>query len=62
MQGDAADSKETAKLPSQRKSLRPSLTRSPTVNKGAAAAEKPGAAMVHILSSHPAYHLLPSSY
>ena len=48
-QGDMDSNGETSKALSQRKSLRPSLTRSPTVNKGAAAPEKPGAAMVSFL-------------
>lgn len=50
MQGDVAgDESEAARAQaalSQRKSLRPSLTRSPTVNKTTPATEKPGAAMV----------------
>ena len=45
-QADADGGSEASKPLSQRKSLRPSLTRSPTVNKGPAAPEKPGAAMV----------------
>jgi hypothetical protein len=50
LQGDAAgDDSEAARAQSalsQRKSLRPSLSRSPTLNKSSAATEKPGAAMV----------------
>ena len=52
LQGDmAGDDSEAARAQSalsQRKSLRPSLSRSPTLNKSSAATEKPGAAMVSI--------------
>lgn len=43
--GDESEAARAQAALSQRKSLRPSLTRSPTLNKGTPATEKPGAAM-----------------
>ena len=46
MAGDDSEAARAQSALSQRKSLRPSLSRSPTMNKSSAATEKPGAAMV----------------
>ena len=44
--GDDSEAARAQSALSQRKSLRPSLSRSPTMNKSSAGTEKPGAAMV----------------